>query len=68
MVRLVLESDGISFAAVLKLEEHFLQYERLGGSKLSSGMKPAVLLRAVSGQMKVLPNFMLNEGSSYQTI
>ena len=36
---------------ILKLEEHYTQYERLGG-KLSPDMKSAVLLRAVSGQMK----------------
>ena len=53
---------------VLKLEEHFLQYEKLGGSKLSSDMKPAVLLRAVTGQMKVHLNLTLNEGSSYLKI
>ena len=53
---------------ILKLEEHFLQYEKLGGSKLSSDMTSAVLLRAVTGQMKVQLNLTLNEGSSYLKI
>ena len=52
---------------ILKLEEHYLQYERLGG-KLSQDMKSAVLLRAVSGQMKTHLNLTLNEGSSYGKI
>ena len=52
---------------ILKLEEHYVQYERLGG-KLSQDMKSAVLLRAVSGQMKTHLNLTLNEGSSYGKI
>ena len=52
---------------ILKLEEHYVQYERLGG-KLSPDMKSAVLLRAVSGQMKTQLNLTLNEGSSYNKI
>ena len=51
----------------LKLEEHYVQYERLGG-KLSPDMKSAVLLRAVSGQMKTHLNLTWNEGSSYNKI
>ena len=41
--------------------------EHLGG-KLSQDMKSAVLLRAVSGQMKTHLNLTLNEGSSYSKI
>ena len=52
---------------ILKLEEHYVQYERLGG-KLSPDMKSAVLLRAISGQMKTHLNLILNEGSSYNKI
>ena len=52
---------------ILKLEEHYVQYERLGG-KLSPDMKSAVLLRAVSGQMKTHLNLTLNEESSYSKI
>ena len=52
---------------ILKLEEHYLQYERLGG-KLSQDMKFAVLFRAVSGQMKTHLNLTLNEGNSYGKI
>ena len=59
---------GSLLPQILKLEEHFLQYDRLGGSKLSSDMKSAVLLRAVTGQMKVHLNLTLNEGSSYTKI
>ena len=59
---------GSLLPQILKLEEHFLQYEKLGGSKLSSDMKSAVLLRAVTGQMKVHLNLTLNEGSSYLKI
>ena len=59
---------GSLLPQILKLEEHFLQYERLRGSKLSSDMKSAALLRAVTGQMKVHLNLTLNEGSSYARI
>ena len=50
---------------ILKLEEHFTQYERLGGGKLTGDMKSAILLRSVGGQMKTHLNITLNEGSSY---
>ena len=36
---------------LLKLEEHFTQYERLGG-KLPPDMRAAVLLKAISGPLK----------------
>ena len=58
---------GSLLPQILKLEEHFIQYERLSGSKLPADMK-AVLLRAVGGRMKVHLNLTLNEGSSYQKI
>ena len=53
---------------ILKLEEHFVQYERLGGGKLAGDMKSAILLRSVGGQMKTHLNITLNEGSSYNKI
>lgn len=59
---------GSLLPQILKLGEHFLQYERLSGSKLPADMKSAVLLRAVGGQMKFHLNLTLNEGSSYQKI
>ena len=52
---------------LLKLEEHFTQYERLGG-KLPPDMRAAVLLKAISGPLKVHLNMTLNEGSSYGKI
>ena len=52
---------------LLKLEEHFTQYERLGG-KLPPDMRAAVLLKAISGPLKVHFNMTLNEGSSYGKI
>ena len=52
---------------ILKLEEHYYQYEKLGG-KLSPDMKAAILLRSVGGQMKVHLNLALNEGSTYTQI
>eukprot|EP00913_Durusdinium_trenchii_P032259 g30204.t1 len=52
---------------ILKLEEHYYQYEKLGG-KLSPDMKAAILLRSVGGQMKVHLNLALNEGSTYAQI
>ena len=52
---------------LLKLEEHFTQYERLGG-KLPPDMRAAVLLKAISGPLKTHLNMMLNEGSSYAKI
>ena len=61
-------TKGSLLPQILKLEEHFIQYERLSGSKLPADMKAAVLLRAVGGQMKVHLNLTLNEGSSYQKI
>ena len=51
---------------LLKLEEHFTQYERLGG-KLPD-MRAAVLLKAISGPLKIHLNMTLNEGSSYAKI
>ena len=52
---------------LLKLEEHFTQYERLGG-KLPPDMRAAVLLKAISGPLKIHLNMTLNEGSSYAKI
>ena len=52
---------------ILKLEEHYIQYEKFGG-KLSQDMKAAILLRSVGGQMKVHLNLALNEGSTYSQI
>ena len=52
---------------LLKLEEHFTQYERLGG-KLPPDTRAAVLLKAISGPLKVHLNMTLNEGSSYGKI
>ena len=63
-----LNTKGSLLPQILKLEEHFIQYERLSGSKLPADMKAAVLLRAVGGQMKFHLNLTLNEGSSYQKI
>ena len=50
---------------LLKLEEHFNQYEKLGG-KLAGDMKVAVLLKVIGGPLKTRLNLTLNEGSSYQ--
>ena len=47
---------------ILKLEEHFSQYEKLGG-KLSGDLRSAILLRVI-----IHLNMTLNEGSSYQKI
>ena len=52
---------------IVKLEEHFMVYERLGG-KLADEMKAAVLLRSISGPLKVHLNLAVNEGSSYAQI
>ena len=52
---------------VLKLEEHFNQFERLGG-KMTEEMKSAVLLKCVGGSLKVHLNLSLNEGSNYAEI
>lgn len=54
-------------AQVMRLEEHFLQYEKLGG-KLTDEMKSAVLLKCINGPLKVHLNLSLNEGSKYETI
>ena len=54
-------------AQILRLEEHFLQYEKLGG-KIGEEMKAAVLLRSLSGPLKTHLNLTLNEGSSYAKI
>ena len=54
-------------AQILRLEEHFVQYEKLGG-KIGEEMKAAVLLRSLSGPLKTHLNLTLNEGSSYSKI
>ena len=54
---------GSLLAQILKLEEHFNHYERLGG-KIGEDMKAAVLLRSISGQLKTHLNMTLNESSS----
>ena len=54
-------------AQVVRLEEHFMQFEKLGG-KLTDEMKSAVLLKCVTGPLKVHLNMSLNESSSYSTI
>ena len=52
---------------LLKLEEHFNQYEKLG-RKLAPDMKAAVLLKVIGCPLKTHLIFTLNEGSSYQKI
>ena len=52
---------------ILKLEEHYYQYEKLGG-KLNPDMKAAILLRSIGGQMKMHLNLALNKGSTYAQI
>ena len=54
-------------AQVMRLEEHFTQYERLGG-KVGDEMKTAILLKSISGPLKVHLNLSLNEGSSYAKV
>ena len=54
-------------AQITRLEEHFLQFEKLGG-KLTDEMKSAVLLKVVSGPLKVHLNLSLNENSTYLQI
>ena len=52
---------------ILQMEEHFNQYEKLGG-KLSGDLRSAILLRVITGPIKIHLNVTLNEGSSYQKI
>ena len=54
-------------AQVQRLEEHFGHYEKLGG-KLTDEMKSAILLKCISGPLKVHLNLSLNEGSKYEVI
>ena len=54
-------------AQVVRLEEHFMQFEKLGG-KLTDEMKAAVLLKCVTGPLKVHLNMAPDESSSYTKI
>ena len=63
----MLQGMSSMLAKVMRLEEHFVQFEKLGG-KLTDEMKSAVLLTCVTGPLKVHPNMSLNENSSYSKI
>lgn len=52
---------------VVRLEEHFVQFEKMGG-KLTDEMKSAVVLKCVSGQLESHLNLSLNEPSTYSQI
>ena len=54
-------------AQVVRLEESFQQFEKMGG-KMTEEMKSAVLLKCISGPLKVHLNLALNESSSYNKI
>eukprot|EP00435_Cladocopium_sp_Y103_P030301 s1247_g7.t1 len=54
-------------AQVVRLEENFAQFEKLGG-KLTDEMKAAVLLKCISGPLKVHLNLSLTETTSYSKI
>jgi hypothetical protein len=58
---------GSIIAQVVRLEEHFTQFEKLGG-KLTDEMWAAVPLKCISGPLKVHLNLSLNESSSYAKI
>ena len=52
---------------LVRLEEHFVQFEKMGG-KLIDEMKSAVVLKCVSGPLKIHSNLSLNESSTYAQI
>ena len=52
---------------LVRLEEHFVQFEKMGG-KLTDEMKSAVVLKCVSGPLKIHLNLSLNESSTYPQI
>ena len=52
---------------LVRLEEHFVQFEKMGG-KLTDEMKSAVVLKCVSGPLKIHMNLSLNESSTYAEI
>ena len=58
---------GSVMAQVVRMEEHFNQFEKMGG-KLTDEMKAAVLLKCISGPLKIHLNLSLNESSSYAKI
>ena len=52
---------------LVRLEEHFVQFEKMGG-KLTDEMKSAVVLKCVSAPLKIRLNLSLNESSTYAQI
>ena len=52
---------------LVRLEEHFVQFEKMGG-KLTDEMKSAVVLKCVSAPLKIHLNLSLNESSTYAQI
>eukprot|EP00435_Cladocopium_sp_Y103_P031972 s1934_g8.t1 len=58
---------GSIIAQVVRLEESFSQFEKLGG-KLTDEMKAAVVLKCITGPLKVHLNLSLTESSSYAKV
>lgn len=54
-------------AQVVRLEESFNQFEKMGG-KMTDEMKAAVLLKCISRPLKVHLNLALNESANYAKI
>ena len=52
---------------VLRLEHAFAEYERLG-AKLNEDLKTAILMRCVTGQLKVWLQLQVNESTNYAKV
>ena len=58
---------GSLLPQILKLEDSFREYERIGG-RLSAELKFATLLRCVSGQLRTYLNVSLTDSTSYDEL
>ena len=52
---------------ILKLEDSFREYERIGGA-LSGELKSAVLMKSIGGQLKTYLNMTIQDTTTYDTL
>jgi hypothetical protein len=62
------DMKGALLAQIVKLEEAFREYDKISPQPLAVEMKFAILLRCITGQLRMHINVTLKEDASYDTL
>ena len=60
--------EGCFLAQIVKFEEAFREYDKISPQPLAVEMKFAILLRCITGQLRMHINVTLKEDASYDTL